>query len=58
MLRGEKMLRGETPAPVRAGFMDSPDDRKRAALHAKRIGGLLTQALVSLSQTNDSVSAR
>jgi hypothetical protein len=52
------MLRGETPAPVRAGFMDSPDDRKRAALHAKRIGGLLVQASVSLSQTNDSVSAR
>jgi hypothetical protein len=38
--------------------MDSPDDRERAALHAKRIGSLLMQALVSLSQTNDSVSAR
>jgi hypothetical protein len=38
--------------------MDSPDDRQRAAPHAKRIGGLLMQALVSSSQTNDSVSAR
>jgi hypothetical protein len=38
--------------------MDSPDARQRPALHAKCIGGLLMQALVSLSQTNDSVSAR
>jgi hypothetical protein len=38
--------------------MDSHYDPKRAALHAKRIGSLLMQALVSLSQTNDSVSAR
>ena len=40
------------------GFMDSPDGREHPALHAKRIGGLLTRALVSSSQTNDSVSAR
>jgi hypothetical protein len=46
------MLRDETPAPVRAGFMDSPDDRERGAPHAKRIGGLLMQASVSLSQTD------
>jgi hypothetical protein len=52
------MLRGDTGAGTCGGFMDSPDDRKPAALHAKRIGGLLVQALVSLSQTNDSVSAR
>jgi hypothetical protein len=38
--------------------MDSPDDRKRAALRAKHICSLRVQALVSLSQTNDSVSAR
>jgi hypothetical protein len=38
--------------------MDNPDDRERAALHAKRIGGLRMQASVSSSQTNDSVSAR
>jgi hypothetical protein len=50
------MLRGETRAPVRAGFMDSP--ATASALHAKRIGGRLVQALVSLSQTNDSVSVR
>jgi hypothetical protein len=37
--------------------MDSPDDRQRVALHAKRISRLLVQALVSVTQINDSVSA-
>jgi hypothetical protein len=40
------------------GLDGQPGDRKRAALHAKRIGGRLVQALVSLSQTNDTVSVR
>jgi hypothetical protein len=35
--------------------MESPDARERAALHAKRIGGLRMQASVSSSQTDDSV---
>jgi hypothetical protein len=38
--------------------MDSPDDRKRAAPHAKRISRLLVQALVSATLINDSVPAR
>jgi hypothetical protein len=50
------MLRGETRAPVRAGFMDSP--ATASAPRAKHIGSLRVQALVSLSQTNDSVSVR
>jgi len=37
--------------------MDSPDDRKRPALHPTRIGSLLAQAFVSARRTNDSVSA-
>jgi hypothetical protein len=50
------MLRGETRASVRAGFMDSP--ATTSVPRAKHIGSLRVQASVSLSQTNDSVSVR